>query len=63
VRLMAAGQSNKQIAAALFITEGTVKVHASRIFEKLGVSDRTQAATAALRRGIVRPAEPAAPPH
>lgn len=54
LRLMVAGQSNKQIAAALFITEGTVKVHASRVFEKLGVSDRTQAATAALRRGIVR---------
>ncbi len=54
LRLMAAGQSNKQIAAALYITEGTVKVHASRVFEKLGVCDRTQAVTAALRRGIVR---------
>jgi two-component system NarL family response regulator len=62
LRLMAAGQSNKQIAAALYITEGTVKVHASRVFDKLGVSDRTQAATTALRRGIVRPTDTPAGP-
>ena len=54
LRLMAAGQCNKRIGTALFITEGTVKVHASRVFEKFGVSDRTQAVTAALRRGIVQ---------
>ncbi len=54
LRLMVAGGSNKQIAAALYVTEGTVKVHASRVFEKLGVGDRTRAVTAALRRGIVR---------
>jgi len=54
LRRMAAGFSNKGIAAALFITEGTVKVHGSRIFAKLGVCDRTQAVTAALRRGIVQ---------
>jgi len=57
LRLMAAGRSNKRIAAALHVTEGTVKVHASRVFEKLGVGDRTQAVTAALRRGIVRLAD------
>ncbi len=62
LRLMAAGHSNKQIAEALFVTEGTVKVHASRVFEKLGVADRTQAVTAALRRGIVRLAETPGPP-
>ena len=64
LRLMASGKSNKQIAVALYVTEGTVKVHASRVFEKLGVCDRTQAVTAALRRGIVRlsetPTDPAA---
>jgi DNA-binding NarL/FixJ family response regulator len=47
------GRSNKEIAAALGISENTVKVHATRVFEKLGVADRLEAVTAAIRRGIV----------
>lgn len=53
LRLIARGESNKRIAAQLRITEGTVKGYVNIIFQKLGVSDRTQAATTALRRGIV----------
>lgn len=47
------GKSNRQIADALSITEWTVKGHLKQIFAKLDVTDRTQAATAALRRGFV----------
>ena len=53
LRLIVAGQSNRQIGASLSITEGTVKTHVNNILGKLQVSDRTQAVTAALRRGIV----------
>ena len=53
LNLIVKGFSNKEIAAALGITEGTVKIHVNNIFSKLGVSDRTQAATTALQRGIV----------
>jgi two-component system NarL family response regulator len=48
-----AGMSNKQISANLFISEETVKTHVNSILGKLGASDRTQAVTTALRRGIV----------
>lgn len=51
--LIAKGKSNQQIATALFITEGTVKFHVNNILSKLGVNDRTQAALAAIKRGIV----------
>jgi DNA-binding NarL/FixJ family response regulator len=54
LRAIVAGQSNKEIGAALSITEGTVKVHVSSLLGKLGVQDRTQAVTEALKRGIVR---------
>jgi DNA-binding NarL/FixJ family response regulator len=37
----------------LSITEGTVKIHVNNILSKMGVADRTQAATTALRRGII----------
>lgn len=47
------GFGNKQIAYELHIAEYTVKNHVKRILDKLGVEDRTEAATAALRRGIV----------
>lgn len=47
------GRSNKEIAAALQISEATVKSHINNILSKLGVADRTQAATTALQRGIV----------
>ena len=47
------GQTNAEIAQGLFLSEGTVRNYASAIFEKLGVSDRTQAVVAALRQGIL----------
>lgn len=50
---LVAGKSNREIGLALGITEGTVKVHVNNILAKLDVSDRTQAVTEALRRGIV----------
>jgi DNA-binding NarL/FixJ family response regulator len=53
LRLMAEGKSNRQIGSALFISEGTVKTHVNNILGKLGVEDRTQAVTTALRRGLV----------
>ena len=48
------GRSNKEIAAALDISEATVKSHVNNLLSKLGVADRTQAATTAIRRGLVR---------
>jgi len=53
LQLIVAGQSNKEIGNSLSITEGTVKAHVNSILGKLGASDRTQAVTEALRRGIV----------
>jgi DNA-binding NarL/FixJ family response regulator len=47
------GKSNKEIAQALVISEATVKSHINSLLSKLGVADRTQAATTALQRGIV----------
>jgi two-component system NarL family response regulator len=55
LELVAQGSSNRDIAEALAISEGTVKSHVNHILGKLGVADRTQAAVHALRRGIVRP--------
>jgi len=52
--LMVSGKRNKEIARALDISEGTVKIHVSNILGKLGVSDRTEAVTTALQRGIVQ---------
>lgn len=51
--LIVKGESNKEIASKLGITEGTVKCHVSTILLRLGVSDRTQAAVIALQRGFV----------
>lgn len=48
------GETNREIAAALTITPGTVKVHVERIIAKLGVSDRTQAAVRAIELGLHR---------
>jgi DNA-binding NarL/FixJ family response regulator len=53
LRLLANGRSNPDIAAQLFLTEGTVRNYVSGIFTKLGVTDRTQAAVIALRHGLV----------
>jgi DNA-binding NarL/FixJ family response regulator len=53
VRLVAAGNQNKQIARQLDLSEDTVKGHVSSILSKLDVNDRTQAVMTALRRGII----------
>jgi two-component system NarL family response regulator len=52
LKLIVGGNSNKEIAAALYISEATVKTHINSLFGKLGVSDRTQATTTALQRGL-----------
>jgi DNA-binding NarL/FixJ family response regulator len=54
LKAIANGMSNKRIADRLDITEGTVKIHVTNILSKLGVSVRTEAVTAAIRRGILR---------
>lgn len=54
LRLMAKGAANKEISAQLNIAQSTVKTHIANIFQKLGVSDRTEAVTHALKKGIIR---------
>jgi two-component system NarL family response regulator len=54
LRLLVGGRRNREIANTLDITEGTVKLHVSSILGKLGVADRTEAVTVALKRGIVQ---------
>lgn len=54
LQLIAGGKSNKEIALALNLTEGTVKGYVSAIFDKLGVADRTQAALYAVEHGLVK---------
>ena len=53
LRLVAAGNANKEIAALLSLTEVTVKSHVKNILSKLDASDRTHAVTIALKRGII----------
>jgi DNA-binding NarL/FixJ family response regulator len=53
LELIVQGQANKQIAYSLGIAEHTVKNHVKNVLSKLGVQDRTQAATAAIQRGII----------
>ena len=53
LRLIAAGNANKQIAARLSVTEDTVKGRVKNILSKLGANDRTQAAIIGLKRGII----------
>ncbi len=55
LRLLAQGQSNKQIAHEMNNTEKTIKTHVSRILSKLGVQSRTQATLYAIRTGLVSP--------
>src|SRR5229473_5988427 len=55
LRLLAQGQSNKEIARALDLVEETVKSHVRHILAKLGVQSRTQAVLAAIRLGMVSP--------
>jgi two-component system NarL family response regulator len=54
LRLLVSGRRNREVARALDITEGTVKLHVSSILGKLGAEDRTEAVTIALQRGIVQ---------
>jgi DNA-binding NarL/FixJ family response regulator len=54
LRLMAKGMPNKEIAAALVVTERTVKFHISAILSKLGAGNRTEAVRVAVQRGLVR---------
>ena len=53
LELVARGSSNADIAAALFISEATVKTHLLHSFAKVGVDDRTAAVVAALERGVI----------
>ena len=55
LRLLAAGRTNPQIGAELFISPKTVSVHVTRILRKLGVSTRVQAAALAERAGLLGP--------
>lgn len=55
LQLLAAGQSDRQIAETLFISRRTAQGHVASIFNKLGVNSRTAAAAAALRAGLVNP--------
>jgi DNA-binding NarL/FixJ family response regulator len=55
--LLAQGHSNPEIADRLHLARGTVRNYVSAILQKLGVSDRTQAAVAAVQRGMIEPPE------
>src|SRR5262245_36369010 len=54
LKLVADGKANKEIANDLEISERTVKTHVGHLFEKLGVTSRTEAVKVAMRRGLVR---------
>jgi DNA-binding NarL/FixJ family response regulator len=54
LRLIAKGLANKEIATALEVVEGTVKIHVTNILAKLRVSDRTQAILTAVKQGIIQ---------
>nr|AYC80012.1 hypothetical protein [uncultured bacterium] len=60
LRHVALGESNKDIAAALEISEETVKTHVKHVLAKLGADNRAQAAVRALARGVVSPEDLAA---
>ena len=53
LELIAAGLSNKEIAARVFVSENTVKTHSRRLFDKLGAKRRTQAVQLAKERGLI----------
>jgi DNA-binding CsgD family transcriptional regulator len=58
LRLLAAGRTNKQIGAELYISPTTVRVHVSNILRKLGVTSRVQGAAVAERAGLLAPGQP-----
>lgn len=55
LQLVAAGATNREAAAKLFITEATIKSHMMNIYAKLGVSDRASAVTEGFNRGLLVP--------
>jgi DNA-binding NarL/FixJ family response regulator len=57
LRLLAQGQTNRQISQVLVVSPATVKVHVEHILEKLKVADRTQAAVRASEIGLLDPRE------
>lgn len=57
IRLMARGQSNREIASTLFLGEATIKTHVGRILSKLGARDRVQAVVVAYESGLVIPGD------
>lgn len=54
LRQVASGGSNKEVADALGISEATVKIHLTHLFEKLGATSRTEAVAKAVERGLIR---------
>jgi DNA-binding NarL/FixJ family response regulator len=54
LRLVGAGKGNREIGEELNISEGTVKIHMSHLFEKLGATSRTEVVAKAAERGLIR---------
>ena len=57
LRLLATGKSNAELAAQLYVGEGTIKTHVSHVLTKLGLRDRMQAVVFAYESGIVEPGQ------